>query len=95
MMTYMLFVGVKCRFETFEVISRRCLLVAVVLLRRKAMPQTQAMTPHPVTVHRHTGHDTPPSHSIQTRGRPVVVLSIYVERHSGIHNYPFLVTLNE
>ena len=36
-----------------------------------------------------TGHDNPPSHSIQTQGRPVVVLSIDVERHTGIHNYPF------
>ena len=36
-----------------------------------------------------TGHDTPPHHSIQTRGRPVAVLSIDVERHSGIHNYSF------
>ena len=36
-----------------------------------------------------TGHDTPPRHSIQTQGRPVVVLSIIVERHNGIHNYPF------
>ena len=31
----------------------------------------------------------PPRHSIQTRGRPVVVLSIDVERHTGIHNYNF------
>ena len=36
-----------------------------------------------------TGHDTPPRHSIQTRGRPVAVLSIDVERHTGIHSYPF------
>ena len=36
-----------------------------------------------------TGHDTPPRHSIQKRGRPVAVLSIYVERRTGIHN-PFL-----
>ena len=34
-----------------------------------------------------TGHDTPPHHSIQTRGRPVV-LSIDVERYTGIHNCP-------
>ena len=32
-----------------------------------------------------TGHDTPPRHSIQTRGRLVAVLSIAVERHTGIH----------
>ena len=36
-----------------------------------------------------TGHDTPPRHRIQTQGRPVVVLSLDVERHTGIHNYPF------
>ena len=36
-----------------------------------------------------TGHDTPPRLSIQTRGRPVAVLSIDVERHTGIHSYPF------
>ena len=36
-----------------------------------------------------TGHDTQPSHSIQTRGRPVAVLSIDVERHTGMHSYPF------
>ena len=38
-----------------------------------------------------TGHDTPPRHSIhvKTQGRPVVVPSIDVERHTGIHNYPF------
>ena len=35
------------------------------------MPQTQDMTP-------------PSRHSIQTRGRPVAVLSIDVERHTGI-----------
>ena len=29
-------------------------------------------------------------HSIQTQGRPVVVLSIDVERHTGIHNNPLL-----
>ena len=32
-----------------------------------------------------TGHDTPSSHSIQTRGRPVVVLSIDVKHRTGIH----------
>ena len=37
-----------------------------------------------------TGHDTPSRHSIQTRGRPVAVLSIDVEHHTGIHNYLFL-----
>ena len=30
---------------------------------------------------------SPPCHSI--RGRPVAVLSIDVERHNGIHSYPF------
>ena len=34
------------------------------------------------------GHDTPPRHSIQTHGRPVAVLSIDVECHSGIQSYP-------
>ena len=43
---------------------------------RNAMPQTQAMTPHPVTVYRQGG-------------QPVAVLSIDVERHTGIHSYPF------
>ena len=47
-----------------------------VLPYRNVMPQTQDMTPHPVT-------------SIQTQGWPVAVLSIDVERHTGIHNYPF------
>ena len=36
-----------------------------------------------------TGHDTPPCQSIQPQGRPVVVPSIDVERHTGIHSYPF------
>ena len=36
-----------------------------------------------------TGHDTPSRHSIQTQGRHVIVLSTDVERHTGIHNYPF------
>ena len=40
------------------------------------MPQTQDMTPHP-------------HHSIQTQGRPVIVLSINVECNTGIDNYPF------
>ena len=31
----------------------------------------------------------PTCHSIQTRGRPVVVLSFDVECHTGIHDYPF------
>ena len=31
----------------------------------------------------------PNCHSIQTRGRHVDVLSIDVERHTGIHSYPF------
>ena len=46
-----------------------------VLPQRNAMPQTQDMTSKPVTVY--------------TQGRPVVVLYIDVERHTGIHNYPF------
>ena len=36
-----------------------------------------------------TGHDTRPCHSIQSQGRPVAVLSIDMERHTGIHNYHF------
>ena len=40
------------------------------------MPQTQDMAPYP-------------RHSIQTQGRHDVVLSIDMERHTGIHNYPF------
>ena len=36
-----------------------------------------------------TEHDAPPHHSIQTQGQPVVVISIDVECHAGIHNYPF------
>ena len=36
-----------------------------------------------------TGHDTSPRHSIQTQDRPVAVLSNDVERHTGIHSYPF------
>ena len=34
-------------------------------------------------------HDTPPGHSIQTQGRPVIVLSTDVEHYTGIHNYLF------
>ena len=34
-----------------------------------------------------TGYDTPPHRSIQTQGRPVAVVSIDVERHTGIHSY--------
>ena len=97
-----------------------------VLPHRNATPQTQDMTPHPVTVygHRykplvvffvpstqgrearflHRSHQEPnpgPSHSrplhyrcatpasLRTKGLPVVVLSIDVERHTGIQNYPF------
>ena len=33
--------------------------------------------------------DITPRHSIQTQGRLVVMLSIDVERHTGIHNYLF------
>ena len=36
-----------------------------------------------------TGHYTPPRDSIQTQGRTVLVLSIDVEPHTGIHKYPF------
>ena len=36
-----------------------------------------------------TGHDTPSRQSIKIQGRTVVVLSIGLERHTGIHNYPF------
>ena len=46
-----------------------------VLPHRHAMPQTPDMTHHPVTV--------------LIQGRPVAVLSIDVERHTGIHSYPF------
>ena len=37
-----------------------------------------------------TGHGTPSRHTVQTWGRPVVVLSIDVEHHTGIHNYLFI-----
>ena len=40
-----------------------------------AMTQTQDMTPHSVTVY--------------WQDWPAIVLSIYVEDHTGIHNYPF------
>ena len=33
-----------------------------------------------------TGHDTPPRHSMQTQGRPAVVLSIDVELHTVLGN---------
>ena len=46
-----------------------------VLPHRNAMPQTQDMTPHPITLYRH--------------GAYVAVLSVDVERHTGIHSYPF------
>ena len=36
-----------------------------------------------------TGHDAPPLHSIQTHCRPVIVLFIDVERHTGIQNASF------
>ena len=35
------------------------------------------------------GHDTPPRYSTQTQGQSVVVLSIEMERQTGLHNYPF------
>ena len=37
-----------------------------------------------------TGHGNPPRHSIHTQGRSVIVLSIDVEYHAGIHNHLFL-----
>ena len=46
-----------------------------VLPHRTAMSPTQDMTSHPVLAY------------IQTQGRPVVVLSIDLERHTGIHHY--------
>ena len=64
--------------------------------------QTQDLTLKPITVYRRrtwhsnpsqytdTGLDTQTHHTIQTQGWPVVVLSIDVERHTVIHNYPFL-----
>ena len=36
-----------------------------------------------------TGHDIPTRHSKQTQDQPIIVLSIDVEHHTGIHNYPF------
>ena len=45
--------GFNVALKTSEVISRRHLLVTVVLPHRNAMPQTQDMTPHPVTVYIH------------------------------------------
>ena len=49
-----------------------------VLLHRNAMPQTQDMAPQ-----------HPTSSQYADTGRPVVVLSIDVERHTGIHNCQF------
>ena len=53
--------------------SRRCLDVLVVL--RAPTQECHAAN---------TGYDTPPHYSIQTRGRLVDVVSIDVERHTGI-----------
>ena len=50
------------------------------------MYRTQHPTPSQYT---DTGNDTPPRHSLQTQGRPVVVLSIDVEHHTVIYNYTF------
>ena len=36
-----------------------------------------------------TGHGTLSRLTVQTRGRPVAVLSFDVERHTGIYSYPF------
>ena len=59
----------------------RCLFVGVVLEQCAATLESHAT---------YTGHDTLRRHCIQTQGQPVVVLSIDVERHTGIHNYPCL-----
>ena len=48
-----------------------------VLPHRNAMPQTQDMTPHPVTVYRH---------------RADLSLSIVVVRHTGITQLPILMS---
>ena len=45
-----------------------------VLPHKNVMPQAQ---------------DIPSRHSMQTQGYPVVVLFIDVQRHTGIHKYPF------
>ena len=47
-----------------------------VLPHMNAMMQTKDMTPHP-------------SKCIQKQDQTVVVLSMDVESHTGIHNYPF------
>ena len=72
---------VLCCIETSEVISkhRQCLLVAVVLWPMCCLTQIP-------------WHDTPPHHSIHTRGWPITVLSIDVERHTGIYSYPNLMS---
>ena len=53
-------------------------ILNIVLPHWNAMPHTLDMTPQPgpVTVH-------------STRGRPVAVLTIDLERHIGSDNYPF------
>ena len=70
-----------CWGLTSEVISRLCLLVAVVYFDYCAATQEAHATD--------TGHDTSRRHSIQTQGLPVIVLSFDVECHTKIHNYPF------
>ena len=68
---------------TSEVISLYiwCLLVAVVLW------PVCCHTDMPCCRHR-TWHPTLTCHSIQIRGRPVVVLTINVEHQTGRHNHP-------
>ena len=67
---------------TTEVKSRRCLLVAVILLLmccHTGMSSHLHRAWHPTpSQYTDTGHGTPPRHSIQTQARPVVVLSIDV-----------------
>ena len=66
-----------------------------VLPHRNAMPQTQDMTPHLITVYRHrtrhptssqytdTEHDTPPHHSIETQDMTPHLITVY--RHRTRH----------
>ena len=63
-----------------EVTPRQCLLIVGYLDRCAATQECHVVD---------TGQDTPPHHSIQTRGQPIVMLSIDVECHTGIHNYAF------
>ena len=69
-----------------------------VLPHWNAMPQTQDMTPHPVTEYRQrtwhptpsqntdTGHDTPPRHRIQTQDMTPHPVTVY--RHRTWHPTP-------